>query len=1243
MKRFLERLNLSAASLTRAAGILVLLLALDARAGNYCNNPVPPCDPNDPKSSCYKPPEPPPKCEPLHCDKCTKSPCYAGSGVYTTSVTDLELRTTGFPIALTRLYQSSHAIDGSSGYGWVSSLSSRLYYATYLKSAPSTYQREADVRMPDGALYRYVENGDGSFTPPEGRFDTLVRNPDGSWDLWLQRTRSHYHFSASGNLLEMVDDFGNTITWTYAADRVQRVEDASGSGRYIDITYGADGRISDVTDLTGRNVHYAYNTAGVLVAVTNPASQATTYTYASGKYVPLLRTVSDHWGRNVTTITYDAQDRVASYTEKGETYTYTYAYNGVSTTTAKSDSSGNRWEYPFGNGGLVNDSVPPGGGASEHVDYYANGLPQMHTDAVGVKTYYTYDGRGNRLTLIRDYQGPTAVEWRYTYDSNFPDNLVSEIAYTPGTNNVHPHWQGHRYDYYGPGSTAPGARHHAYRLHADGVTAELEQTFTYDSHGRMLTATDADGATTTYTYDSAGNLASVELPSNNDAGVKPTLTFGYDTLGRRTSSYDAAGHLTASTWDLLDRLTSQTLPKPTSSSTLTFTTTFVYDDFDPSTQLLFTRRVDPNGATNSAGVDQYDQVARTVDPAGNITLFTFVKGLLVSITDPNGNTTTNTYDARRRLQRITQPDGTYDQYTYYADNSIATIRDRKNQIVTFVYDRFKRTLSMTYPGGGAVTGTFQGEKLTQVVDTYASPSETHSLIYNDLFELTSNTEGARGTVSYTYTASGRWASASRVGGATVTYGYYPDGSIRTFTWSPVSGVFKYDYTLAGQTALITFPNGQTRTFGYDNQGRLTAVQNAHPTSGNIAAYVYGYDLDAFSGLPTRLGLRTSQISNVPALGLSSAVTKFGYDGRQQLTAAEYPSGAPFGGATASWTYDAAGNRTTSTLNGSTATYTYKKNGSNPLNWSVLDADGTNTYGYDANGNMTSRSGVGGNYTFTYDFENRLRTVAGPEAATYQYDHRDRRTATTVGGATTYHLYDGFNRIADIGSDPAEYLFGPGIDEPLAMARGGEIYYYAIDGISSVAALTDSSGTVVRSYAFDAWGELKGGGGTVSNPFGFTAREFSEAGLYNYRYRSYQPSLGSFRSVDPLIRLRSEAAARQGTAPGLLPDYLYVDNSPMMATDPLGLAPCEICHTNYKRAIFDCLTQYTALQLICTLQMALCIRKPPFIGCLKTALVCQSAAAIWWGRCKKNADRDFRDCIKGCDCPPPPPPPPVQRA
>src|SRR5260370_4748070 len=68
-------------------------------------------------------------------------------------------------------------------------------------------------------------------------------------------------------------------------------------------------------------------------------------------------------------------------------------------------------------------------------------------------------------------------------------------------------------------------------------------------------------------------------------------------------------------------------------------------------------------------------------------------------------------------------------------------------------------------------------------------------------------------------------------------------------------------------------------------------------------------------------------------------------------------------------------------------------------------------------------------------------------------------------------------------------------------------------------------------------------GTLANPFQYTGREFDlETGIYEYRVRYYDQTVGRFVSEDP-IGFR-----------GGIDFYAYVLNNPLNLTDPNGVAP-----------------------------------------------------------------------------------------
>lgn len=149
-----------------------------------------------------------------------------------------------------------------------------------------------------------------------------------------------------------------------------------------------------------------------------------------------------------------------------------------------------------------------------------------------------------------------------------------------------------------------------------------------------------------------------------------------------------------------------------------------------------------------------------------------------------------------------------------------------------------------------------------------------------------------------------------------------------------------------------------------------------------------------------------------------------------------------------------------------------------------------------------------------------------------------------------------------GATQATYVYGFYIDEPVTMDRGGQTYYYHQNALWSPHAITDSTGTPVERYAYDAYGAVTvttGAGAPVApnawgtphsaigNPWLFTGRQFDEeAGLYQYRNRYYDAAKGRFLQrdlfdFDPVDNL-----------------YRYVEDKPTKYVDFTGLAPAAVC-------------------------------------------------------------------------------------
>lgn len=179
------------------------------------------------------------------------------------------------------------------------------------------------------------------------------------------------------------------------------------------------------------------------------------------------------------------------------------------------------------------------------------------------------------------------------------------------------------------------------------------------------------------------------------------------------------------------------------------------------------------------------------------------------------------------------------------------------------------------------------------------------------------------------------------------------------------------------------------------------------------------------------------------------------------------------------------------------------------------------------------------------FERKNRTQAQSfEALNSQTMQRNswHLIGRTASGPSVY-LYDGANAIQEVdgsGNVLARYAQSRKMDALLAESRSGSTSYYEVDDLGSATSLSGSSGTILSTYAYDAFGNLSASTGSLTNPFRYTGRESdSETGLYSYRARYYDPNLGRFLTEDPIH------------FGGGINFYSYVFQNPTTYKDPTG--------------------------------------------------------------------------------------------
>ncbi len=887
------------------------------------------------------------------------------------------------------------------------------------------------------------------------------------------------------------------------------------------------GQLQKYTDGAGASTSYAYDHSsggtGYVKAIRNALDQETVFNGRTGYGNPLEIKHPDgsteHWTRDnldlvtshtdgkgrttayardgkhrITRIDYpDGQNEQFTYNEYGQVLTRTrrngaiesFQYDGRGLRKSFTDAKGNVTRYTYDNADRL-ATVTDARGNTTQIKYNERGLVTRETNADNTFRQYGYDGFGNR-TRITNELGHT---WTTDYDE-----FRRPVTRTDPLNRVT------RYAYDLPGGVC-GCSHNSptptrITLPSGRIT-EIE----YDVEWRKIRETVAAGtdeeASTFYEYDPLGNLKTVIDPEGNQQ------EYAYDAQNRRTGATDALGQLTEWGYDAVGNVTS-------------------------------IRR--PDGGTTIHTYDAMNRLSTTTDPKGQVTTIKYdAEGNRKELIDANGQSYVFAYDPLNRPTRMTYPDGSFEESTYDPVGNLATHSTRSGAVRTYQYDNRNRETSSDW--SDATPDVVSSYDAAGRLETRSSRVSKLAYAYNAANELSGETQtlaGAGGakTVRYEINADGLRHQL-----------YYPEGNAVEYEYSQRnqlasvigSGIASYSYDVNGNRSRKGLPNGTRTDYAYNDEHRPVGI---HHLQGDVsfALYEYGYD---------NLNRRTFVIRD------GDRGDVYAYDATSQVTEVQYevtdPAGNPGDpGKTVTYDWDAAGNRTTVTDNGSPTLYT-----PNALN--QYTHVGGLALPYDANGNLKTLDG----WTYTYDAQSRLtKATNGSTTVAFAYDPRNRCVQQTFGGKTTFFYYDNWNLVEERTAQDellAQYVHGAGVDELLWKASAEGTVYYHHDALGNVTHLTNAAGEVVEKYAYDVFGEpaiadSSGNqltGSAYGNRFLFTGREYrQEIGLYDYRNRVYSSSLGRFLQVDPI-----------GFDAGDNNLYRYALNNSVNITDPFGLEDNE---------------------------------------------------------------------------------------
>nr|WP_240124430.1 RHS repeat-associated core domain-containing protein [Streptomyces sp. MUM 136J] len=577
-----------------------------------------------------------------------------------------------------------------------------------------------------------------------------------------------------------------------------------------------------------------------------------------------------------------------------------------------------------------------------------------------------------------------------------------------------------------------------------------------------------------------------------------------------------------------------------------------------------------------------------------------VDGKQKSITGPDGATWSYSYDLFGRQRTAVDPDKGTATSEYNSFDQVIKSTDARGSSILTEYDELGRT-----------TGTWAGSKTdaNQLTDyTYDTvfkglPASSTRYVGGKTgaaytYSVTSYDSLSRPTATQLQLPdSDPFVSAGESSTLAYETHYNTDGSVQYTTEPALGGLqaetnnFRYD-GLGNLTEIPGYLKGVTYSaltqpqllaLGVDNNDSYVYNEfeagTGRLTQSRVSDDTHAYKLQELHYSYDQTGNVTSIADTSTAGGASSPDTQcFAYDGYQRLAEAWTPasqdctdtrSSSGLSGPAPYWTgytYTSAGQRSTETAHSSsgdtTTTYCYA-NSAQPhtLTGTTTKADCTtpeHNYSYDVTGNTVQRPGPAAKQTLTWSPEGKLAKLTESSNTTdYLYDaDGGLLIRTTENGERVLYTGTAELHLRADGTAWAQRRYATG-GTTVAMRSnesGTTKTTFLIGDHHSTATLainTDAAQTYTKRYTtpfgadrgtplYGPWPDDKGFLGKTRD---------ATTGLTRIGAREYDPTIGQFLSVDPLLDT-SDAQSING--------YSYSDNNPVTYSDPTGLCPADVC-------------------------------------------------------------------------------------
>jgi RHS repeat-associated protein len=483
-----------------------------------------------------------------------------------------------------------------------------------------------------------------------------------------------------------------------------------------------------------------------------------------------------------------------------------------------------------------------------------------------------YDAAG-RLVRIDDRAGRTAL---LAYDAE------GRLASARDGLDVAKGWPGERYTYAGSFLASIAS--------SEGERIELSS----DAQGRTLEVRAVGAGDPTFRFEYG--LASAEgisaVRATDPLGF--VTTYSVDAWLRVASATNPLGERTDYTWSGL-RPTSRTLPDGTRTS-------WSWANDDVASETLSSGDV-RTFTYQAGGVDRERPLATPLlelhDSLGLVERRGYdASGRLVRVANGAGETTTFAYDAQEALSRVTLPDGTELQLSFYGEHGWPSFQTYAGSGLSAAssYDEVGNRVRGTIPdplSGGVVVRRYDADRNVAAIDVADAPGSGAYTVR---------------TIALEHRSDGQLRWVTRPGGGATTYSYDALGRLVAIAEqaspgsTPQAGalsVTTIERDLLGRVTALERANGMREETVYDAAGRVArrrALRNGVVESDVALEWAQGRLVRArdASGFDEALAYdaagRLREV--VHSQGES---TRISYDARSRPTQTQLslPGGAPF--------------------------------------------------------------------------------------------------------------------------------------------------------------------------------------------------------------------------------------------------------------------------------------------------------------------------------------------------------------